>query len=98
MSRIRVPAGGAAFALALALGPPPAARAAEPPSAPRAQERRAVPVPKDLFAVITLRGKPCGAVKSYERRGDADYLVECTDGHRYRVYVTDEERVVVEER
>lgn len=57
-----------------------------------------VSVPEDLFAVITLRGKPCGRVTSYERRGEEDYLVTCQSGHRYRVYVNDKRRVVVEDR
>ncbi len=65
----------------------------------RAQdEPKKVTVPKDLFAVITLRGKPCGEVKSYERSAQDDYLVMCESGHRYRVYVNDQQRVVVEER
>ena len=57
-----------------------------------------VPVPEDLLAVLTLRGKPCGSVASYERQGESDYLVTCSDGHRYRVYVGEGDRVVVEER
>lgn len=57
-----------------------------------------VSVPEDLFAVITLQGKPCGKVKSHQRLGENDYLVSCETGHRYRVYVNEEERVVVEER
>jgi hypothetical protein len=57
-----------------------------------------VGVPEDLFAVITLRGKPCGKVKSHERLGENDYLVTCETGHRYRVYVNQDQRVVVEER
>ena len=54
--------------------------------------------PRDLFAVIALRGKPCGEVKSYEKRAENDYLVTCESGHRYRVHVTEDQRVVVEER
>ncbi len=51
-------------------------------------------VRKDLFAVITLQGQPCGAVESYERRGENDYLVRCRTGDRYRVYVRDGRAVV----
>jgi hypothetical protein len=69
-----------------------------PASASAADEPGRASVPEDLFAVITLRGKPCGRVKSYERRGDDDYLVTCESGHRYRVYVNEQQRVVVEER
>jgi len=57
-----------------------------------------VGVPEDLFAVITLRGKPCGKVKSYERRAENDYEVVCESGHRYRVYVNEQQRVIVEDR
>ena len=68
------------------------------PAAGAEEGQRDVAVPKDLFAVITLRGKPCGQVKSYEKRTENDYLVTCTSGHRYRVYITEDQRVVVEER
>ena len=60
--------------------------------------RETVAVPRDLFAVITLRGKPCGEVKTYEKRAENDYLVTCESGHRYRVHVNEDQRVVVEER
>lgn len=61
-------------------------------------QQQKVGVPEDLFAVITLRGKPCGKVQSYERRGENDYEVVCETGHRYRVYVNEQQRVIVEER
>ena len=54
-------------------------------------------VPDDLLAVLTLKGKPCGSIKSHERKGESDYLVTCTDGHRYRVSIQGE-RVVIEEK
>ena len=65
----------------------PAARAADDP------ERR-----KDLAAVIALQGQPCGEVVSYEERGDNDFVATCKDGNRYRVFVNDKGRVVVEKR
>ena len=52
---------------------------------------------QDLFAVITLRGLPCGKVVEYEKRGENDYDVVCQTGDRYRVSVKDD-RVVVEKR
>ena len=55
-------------------------------------------VPEDLLAVLTLRGKPCGAIKSFERKGESDYAVTCTDGHRYRVYIGPGNRVVIEDK
>jgi hypothetical protein len=54
-------------------------------------------VPEDLLAVLTLKGKPCGGIQSHERKGESDYLVTCTDGHRYRVSIQGE-RVVIEEK
>lgn len=79
-----------ALAVALALASPAAGQPAKPPG------KGGVSVPEDLFAVITLRGKPCGGVASYERLGESDYRVTCQDGHRYRVYVAEDGRVVVE--
>ena len=55
-------------------------------------------VPEDLLAVLTLRGKPCGAITSHERKGEHDYLVTCSDGHRYRVYIGPKDRVVIEDK
>jgi hypothetical protein len=54
-------------------------------------------VPEDLLAVLTLRGKPCGSIVSHERKGESDYLVKCSDGHRYRVFI-EGNRVVIEDK
>ncbi len=53
---------------------------------------------EDLAAVIALQGKPCGAVVSYEVKGDNDYVATCKDGNRYHVYVNKQGRVVVEKQ
>ena len=55
-------------------------------------------VPEDLLAVLTLRGKPCGKITSHERKGEHDYLVSCSDGHRYRVFIGPGDRVVIEDK
>ena len=55
-------------------------------------------VPEDLLAVLTLKGKPCGSIASVDRKGDSDYLVTCSDGHRYRIYIAPGDRVVVEDK
>jgi hypothetical protein len=55
-------------------------------------------VKKDLGTVIALQGKPCGEVVSLQRQGDDDYVVTCSSGDRYRVYVGADERVIVEKR
>ena len=57
-----------------------------------------VPVHADLTAVITLQGLPCGKVVDAREQGTDDYLATCEDGHRYRVYVNEDGRVVVEKR
>jgi hypothetical protein len=49
---------------------------------------------KDLTSVILLLGLPCGKVASAKRQTGNDYLAQCTDGHRYRVFVNPEGRVV----
>ncbi len=60
--------------------------------------QKSVPVPEDLLAVLTLRGKPCGSIASYERKGESDYFVTCSDGHHYRVFIGPGDRVVIEEK
>lgn len=54
-------------------------------------------VKKDLIAVITLQGKPCGEVTAVQRKGDNDYVATCKDGNKYRVYTKDG-RVIVEKQ
>ena len=54
-----------------------------------------VTVATDLTAVIALQGLPCGQVKSTREQGENDYLATCQDGHRYRVYVNADGRVIV---
>ncbi|CAG0968649.1 hypothetical protein BURK1_01103 [Burkholderiales bacterium] len=51
---------------------------------------------RDLFAVITLHGLPCGEVVGVATRGENDHLATCKDGNRYRVFLNAEGRVVVE--
>jgi len=60
--------------------------------------KSSVPVPADLLAVLTLRGKPCGSIASYDRKADSDYLVTCSDGHKYRVFIGPGDRVVIEDK
>ena len=54
------------------------------------------PVARDLAAVIALQGLPCGKVVSASQRGEDDYVASCADGNRYRVYVNEDGRVIVE--
>ena len=49
---------------------------------------------KDLTAVIALQALPCGQVVRAVRQGENDYIASCQDGHRYRVFVNSEGRVV----
>jgi len=57
-----------------------------------------VPVAKDLTAVIALQGLPCGQVVSVSQQGENDYIAKCQDGHRYRVSVNADGRVVVDKK
>ena len=60
-----------------------------------AADAPAVPVAKDLTAVIALQGLPCGQVVSVTQKGDNDYVASCQDGNRYQVRVDANGRVVV---
>jgi hypothetical protein len=57
-----------------------------------------VSLAKDLTAVITLLGLPCGQVVSVIRQGDNDNVASCQDGNRYRVFVNAEGRVVAQKQ
>jgi hypothetical protein len=53
---------------------------------------------KDLFAVITLHGLPCGEVVSVTTRAENDHIASCKDGNRYHVFLNAEGRVVVDKQ
>jgi hypothetical protein len=53
---------------------------------------------KDLTSVIALLGLPCGNVVSAKALKDNDHVATCQDGHRYRVFVNAEGRVVAEKQ
>ena len=53
---------------------------------------------KDLFAVITLQGLPCGEVVNVTAKRDNDHIASCKDGNRYHVFLNAEGRVVVEKQ
>ena len=53
---------------------------------------------KDLTAVIALHGLPCGQVVAVVTQAANDYAASCMDGHKYRVYMNAEGRVMVEPR
>ena len=53
---------------------------------------------KDLTAVIALQGLPCGQVVAVTVQAENDYAVSCKDANKYRVYLNDAGRVVVEKR
>lgn len=77
----------ALLALALTITPPALAQAQDD-----AQVR------KDLATVLALKGKPCGEIVTLERQAENDYLVSCQDGHRYRIFIGADDRVIIEER
>jgi len=51
---------------------------------------------QDLTAVIALQGKPCGQVVSAVSQRENDYLATCQSGDRYRIFVNEDGRVIVE--
>ena len=53
---------------------------------------------KDLTAVIALHGLPCGEVVAVTVQAENDYAASCQDEHKYRVYLNETGRVVVEDR
>lgn len=53
---------------------------------------------KDLTAVITLIGAPCGKVVKVKRQGDNDNIATCSNGVRYHVFVNPEGRVVAQKQ
>lgn len=53
---------------------------------------------KDMTSVIALQGQPCGAVVAVKVNAQNDYACTCKDGNRYRVYVNNAGRVIVEKQ
>ena len=53
---------------------------------------------KDLTAVLTLLGMPCGQVTSVQRQGNDDHIASCENGARYRVTVNAQGRVVAQKQ
>jgi len=53
---------------------------------------------KDLTAVIALHGLPCGEVVAVKVLAENDYAASCKDGNKYRVYLNDAGRVIVEKQ
>ena len=53
---------------------------------------------RDLTAVIALHGLPCGQVIAVKVQAENDYAASCQDGNKYRVYLNDAGRVVVEKQ
>ena len=52
----------------------------------------------DLSAAIALLGLPCGKVLEATPLGRKEHLVRCSDGHRYRLFVDADGRLVAEKR
>jgi len=52
----------------------------------------------DLTAVIALQGLPCGEVVNVIVQGESDFAVTCKDANKYRVYLNDAGRVVVDKQ
>lgn len=52
---------------------------------------------KKLFSIVNLAGRKCDTVLAYERRGPRDHLAICEDRTVYRIHVTPEGRLAVDE-
>jgi hypothetical protein len=64
--------------------------------AARAAEMQDTTLLKDLAAVISLLGLPCGEVVSATPVKGEDHVATCQDGNRYRVYIDSKGRVVAQ--
>lgn len=53
---------------------------------------------RKLFSIVNLAGHRCPSVVNYERRGPRDSLVTCEDQTIYRIHVTPEGRIAVDEQ
>ena len=53
---------------------------------------------KDLSSVIALLGLPCGQVVSATRLKDNDHVATCSDGNRYRIFISAEGKVVAQKQ
>ena len=53
---------------------------------------------KDLTSVLMLLGAPCGQVVSAKQQADTDHIASCSNGNRYRVFVSDAGRVVAQKQ
>lgn len=53
---------------------------------------------RKLFSVINLAGHRCNSVLAYEYRGPRDNLVTCEDQTIYRIHVTPEGHIAVDEQ
>ena len=53
---------------------------------------------KDLTAVIALQGLPCGEVVNVIVQAESDFAVRCKDANKYRVYLNDAGRVIVDKQ
>lgn len=53
---------------------------------------------KDLTAVVMLLGMPCGQVVNARWQADRDYIASCSNGNRYRVFVSADDRVVAQKQ
>lgn len=55
-----------------------------------------VTVAEDLTSVIALQGQACGKVVRATEQSENDYVATCEDGNRYRIFVNEDGRVIVQ--
>jgi len=56
------------------------------------------PLKQDVYVALTLAGAHCGRITSVAENAPSDYSVQCQNGKRFRVYVTDNQIVHVVDR
>jgi hypothetical protein len=64
---------------------------------PPAPEDHDALIARSLFAIVNLSGHDCDQVVRLEREPQLQYRVWCANGTRYRVALTADERIVVEQ-
>ncbi len=66
-------------------------------AAPPAREDHDALIARSLFAIVNLSGHDCDRVVRVQREPQLQYRIWCANGTRYRISLTADERVAVEQ-
>lgn len=64
---------------------------------PPAPEDHDALIARSLFAIVNLSGHDCDRVINVEREPELQYRIACANGNRYRISLTADDRVAVEQ-